>query len=186
MAERISPQRGHEYFKPISYPDVVLAARLPRSLVQVAAWPETLSAVEQQLVSIVGAPLPTDAGLSIRTGDKLVMTIAPGTFLIEADDLDIAAELARLVVPALGTVTDLAEARVAINVTGARSEWVLSKGLAIDLAATEFPIHRVAQGAIDEIGLIIRRVAAQEFDLYVYQSFARSLWDWLIEASNCD
>ena len=47
---------------------------------------------------------------------------------------------------------------------------------------------RVAQSAIHEVGVILRRLSSDEpgadsFDLYVYRGFALSFWDWLTEAA---
>ena len=186
MDEGISTLRAHEYFRSVDFDDVNLEARLPLSLVQVGAWPGTIRAVEKAIVSALGVALPTEPGCSTKKEDILVMTIAPGTFLIEASESDIVGKLVTFIEPALGTVTNLTDARVALNVAGVRAETVLSRGLALDFDLGQFPVHRVKQSAIDEIGVIIRRVATRRFDLYVYQSLALSLWDWLIDASKYD
>ena len=174
MTEQISGLRGQER----------VTIRNPRSLAQVGAWKETIEVVEQQIASLLGTSLPSKQGHSITNDEKLVMTIAPGTFIVESDEPDVAAKLATVIRPDKGTVTDLTDARAALNIAGKGAESVLSTGLAIDLSLLEFPVHRVTQTGFDGIGVIIRRVAEQEFDLYVYASFAQALRDWLTEAGN--
>ncbi len=163
-----------------------VTTRTPRSLAQVGAWPETIQAVEQQLASLLGTSLPSEPGQSLTNNKQLVMAIAPGTYFVESDEPGIADRLAKIIKPDMGAVTDLTDARAALNISGPGAERVLSTGLAIDLSLSEFPIQRVTQSGFDGIGVIIRRVAKQEFDLYVYASFAKALSDRLTEAGNCN
>src|SRR3546814_6509603 len=82
-----------------------------------------------------------------------------------------------LIGPQQGAVTDLSHARIAIRVAGPKAAWVLAKGLALDLDSAAFPPLRVAQSAIHEVGVVVRRLSADKvggdsFDLYVYRGFA--------------
>ena len=45
------------------------------------------------------------------------------------------------------------------------------------------PAMTVAQSAIHEVGVILRRLSDDAFDLYVYRGFALSFWQWLCEAA---
>ncbi len=184
MADQNSGLSGSERLEFARFHDVAVTARNPRSLAQVGAWKETIEVVEQQIASLLGTSLPSTQGYSITNNEKLVMTIAPGTFIVESQELGVADTLATIIKPDMGTVTDLTDARAALNIAGKGAESVLSTGLAIDLSLLEFPVHRVTQTGFDGIGVIIRRVAEQEFDLYVYASFAQALRDWLTEAGN--
>jgi heterotetrameric sarcosine oxidase gamma subunit len=183
MSEPNDTRETRNDFESVKIRDVAVAARFPSGLAQVCAWPGTMEAVDEVFVSILGTCLPTGPGGSTTMEDRLIMAIAPGTFLIEAGEPDIAGKLAEIIETAVGTVTNLSDSRVALVVAGAGAERLLSKGLAIDLDLGRFPVGRVLQSTIDEIGIIIRRVAALEFDLYVYQSFALDLRGWLIEAN---
>jgi sarcosine oxidase subunit gamma len=55
--------------------------------------------------------------------------------------------------------------------------------MAIDFYPEAFPPMKVAQSAIHEVGVIVRRLSADSFDLYVYRGFALSFWEWLTEAA---
>ncbi len=186
MSELVSPLGGRDPFAAVSRAGVALRARVPRGLVQVSAWPETTTALKQQVALLLGAQVPEKPCYSQRTAGNLVMTIAPATLLVESDEPDVVDRLRTVIEPGIGSVTDLTDARTTLTITGAEAEWVLSAGIAIDLSLAEFPVHRVTQSSFDAIGVIMRRVGAEEFDLYVYSSFALALWDRLKEAGNCD
>ena len=72
---------------------------------------------------------------------------------------------------------------IALRIEGPKAAWILSKGMAIDFHAAAFPPMKVAQSAIHEVGVILRRLTPESFDLYVYRGFALSFWEWLTEAA---
>src|SRR3546814_698378 len=127
-----------------------------------------------------------------------ILAVAPGRLLVESHDARLAARLAEQIGADLGAVTDLSHARIAIRVAGPRAAWVLAKGLALDLHPQAFPPMKVAQSAVHEVGVILRRLSPEKlgggkhgsdrlggdsFDLYVYRGFALSFWEWLTEAA---
>ena len=78
---------------------------------------------------------------------------------------------------AIGTVTDLSHGRTAIRISGPKAEWVLAKFFAIDFALPAFPEGAGRSTAHHDIFAQIQRTGAEQFDLYVFRSFARSLLD---------
>jgi len=46
-----------------------------------------------------------------------------------------------------------------------------------------FPVGKVLQSAIHEIAVVVRRTQADQFDVFVYKSFADSLLHWLHQAA---
>ncbi len=191
MSDLLSPLQGHSEPRIVGAGQgeagVVLTERRIVSLVQVAAWPDTLAQVEDTLASLTHcAPPQRSSGSSAREGTVL-MAIGPGRFLIESTDPALAAKIAEVMPASLGAVTDLSHARSVIRVAGPKAAWVLAKGLAIDLDPLRFPPLEVAQSAIHEVGVLVRRVSADSFgdsfDLYVFRGFALSSWDWLTEAA---
>ncbi|WP_340119614.1 sarcosine oxidase subunit gamma family protein [Pelagibius sp. 7325] len=190
MSDAISPLKGHA--EPCTAgrgaPGVELAERALVSLVQVAAWPDTAEQVEGIVASLTGCAPPQGPSGSSGDAEGAILAIAPGRWLVESRDPRLAQRLAGQIGPDLGAVTDLSHARVAIRVSGPKATWVLAKGLALDLHPTAFPPLKVAQSAIHEVGVILRRVSpdnlgGESFDLYVYRGFALSFWDWLTEAA---
>ncbi len=77
MSEQIPTPTAREYFKPVNFDDLALEARLSSSLVQVGIWPETTSAVEQAIISVLGLSLPTAPGGVTAVENGLLMANAP-------------------------------------------------------------------------------------------------------------
>lgn len=191
MLETVSPLRGHAEARSVQrggdQPPVVLTERRLVSLAQVAAWPETVEAVTDTVASLLRCAPPQGAAGSSGDAEGAILAIAPGRLLVESRDPRLAERLAEQIGPesgnALGAVTDLSHARIAIRISGPKAAWVLAKGLTLDLDPAAFPPMKVAQAAIHEVGVIVRRLSAESFDLYVYRGFALSFWEWLTEAA---
>lgn len=185
MLETISPLRGHNAAQTVGAGElgVTLTERELVSLVQVAAWPETAEQVTDIVASLVGCAPPQGPDGSSGEAAGALLAIAPGRLLVESRDTRLAARLAEQIGPELGAVTDLSHARIAIRIAGPRAAWILSKGMAIDFHPDAFPAMKVAQSAIHEVGVVLRRLSADSFDLYVYRGFALSFWEWLTEAA---
>lgn len=187
MSDAISPLRGQTEARVVRHasdePGVTLIERRLTSLVQVAAWPETAEQVEGIVASLIGCAPPQGPAGSSGDASGAILALSPGRWLVESGDPRLAARLGEQIPPALGAVTDLSHARIAIRVGGPKTAWVLAKGLALDLHLQTFPPMKVAQSAVHEVGVILRRLSPDSFDLYVYRGFALSFWDWLTEAA---
>jgi sarcosine oxidase subunit gamma len=156
--------------------------RICVSLVQVTAWPDTLQTVKRALKK--------QTGLTLKPGNNspsneqyAIMPIAPGRFLVEAMTTDLETGLREMIAPDAGAVTGVSNARVVVSITGKKVEWVLSKGIAVDFSLTAFPVATCIQTSHHQIGLTIRRIDEQGFELYVFSSFVRSFWQWLESAA---
>lgn len=170
--------------------DVRIEAEPLASLVQVAAWPGT----KDEASNAVKTALDLDALPSqrrvVESGAHRVLDAGPGKLLISSSEAGLPARLNEAVGIELGVVTDLSHTRVCLTVTGDRAPWVLSKGVAIDLDPQVFEEGCCALTAVGAIGVPLARLADRDgkpaFALYPYSSFARSLADWLAEASLAD
>jgi len=181
----ISPLRGHNAARAVSAgePGVTLTERKLVSLVQVAAWPDTVEQVTDSVASLIGCAPPQGPSGSSGGSEGAILAIAPGRLLVESTDARLAERLAGQIGPDLGAVTDLSHARIAIRIAGPKAAWILSKGMAIDFHPAAFPPMKAAQSTIHEVGVILRRLSPESFDLYVYRGFALSFWEWLTEAA---
>lgn len=187
MLEAVSPLRGHSAARVVQRgadePAVVLTERRLVSLVQVAAWPDTAEPVTDTVASLLRCAPPQGPAGSSGDAEGAILSIAPGRLLVESRDPRLAQRLGEQIGAHLGAVTDLSHARVAVRVSGLRAAWVLAKGLAFDLDPDAFPPMKVAQATIHGVGVIVRRLSPDSFDLYVYRGFALSFWEWLTEAA---
>lgn len=108
---------------------------------------------------------------------------APGQiWLVTGDASDLAA-LTGLLPGTQGTVVDLSHSRVRLSVGGPAVADVLAKVIAVDLDAGAFPVGAYAQTAMHHCPVLLHRVAADRYELYLPGTFARSLVEWLADAS---
>jgi heterotetrameric sarcosine oxidase gamma subunit len=168
LPEKLSPL--HDLAVPRTGPDsVTLSERLCDSLVQVQAWPDSVPKVKKKIDEM-------KKGL-------VVMETGPGRWMIEGEEAGLDENLRAGMDGALAAVTDLTHARVVVSISGARSDWVLASGIALDFHAEAFPVGATQLGHHHEIGLTIHRTGSDSYDLYVFTSLVRSFWHWIEKAS---
>ena len=162
---------------------VTLAEVQPGSIVQLAAWRGEEGAMIAAIKETTGLALPDGAGGGVSTDTKAAFGFAPGKFLVADQDEGLAADFAGAVAPETGTVTDLSHGRTAIRIAGAKAEWVLAKFFAVDFSLPAFPLGSGLSTVHHDIFAQIQRTSADQFDVYVFRSFARSFWNSLCHAS---
>ncbi len=162
---------------------VVLTETQPGSIVQLAAWPGEEKKLIAAIRSVSGLALPDGAGGGLANETRAAFGFAPGRFLVADQAEGLAAEFEKSLTSAIGTVTDLSHGRTALRLSGPRSEWVLSKFFAIDFAQPAFPVGLGISTNHHDVFAQIQRTGADQFDLYVFRSFARSFWKALCHAS---
>ncbi len=162
---------------------VRLAETQPGSIVQLAAWPGEEKALIRTIKQVTGLALPDGAGGGACGNGKAAFGFAPGRFMVIGEDENIAGVFAGKLSQKTGTVTDLSHGRTGIRVSGARAEWVLAKLFAIDFALPAFPVGSGLSTVHHDIFAQIQRSGADQFDVYVFRSFARAFWHTLRLAS---
>ncbi|BCH24343.1 sarcosine oxidase subunit gamma family protein [Mesorhizobium sp. L-8-3] len=155
---------------------VVLTETRPGSIAEVTAWPGKEASVVAAIRTATGLALPEGAGAGVAEETKAVFTVAPRRFLVVDQAAGTEAALARLIGDEDGVVTALSHGRTAIRISGARAEWVLAKFFAIDFSPAAFPVGAGRSTAHHDVFAQIQRTAPEQFDLYVFRSFARSFW----------
>jgi heterotetrameric sarcosine oxidase gamma subunit len=153
------------------------------ALVQVAAFPNTWSALANVVEEILGA-LPEKAGQSSGIRDRLLFRTGSEQFwVVSGTNEDPAEALQRAVRADIGTVTSLSHSRTRIFVEGPGARRVLGTGIAIDLDPLLFPIGAVALTGAHHTPVVLHRVGAERYELYVLRTFAVWIWDWLTDAA---
>ncbi len=187
MAERLSPLEpvlrlgSHGQFE--NGVGVVLSETAPGSIVQLAAWPGQEKAIIAAIKKVTGLALPDGAGGGVANGQKAAFGFTPAKFMVVDEAESISEALTKAVLPEIGTVTDLSHGRTAIRISGPKAEWVLAKFFAIDFSLVAFPVGAGRSTVHHDIFAQIQRSAADQFDVYVFRSFARSFWHALCRAS---
>ena len=186
MADRVSPLADlavpGEYGALAARPGVTLSEDMCGSLVQISSWPDTVDASKAGMKKI----LKTDVadGNSATTGnDYTIMPTGPGRWLVHSDSDDLEPKLRAALKPEVGSVTALTHGRIVVTVAGEKAAWLLATGVALDFHTDSFPVGTVQVSSHHEIGLTIHRCAENQFDLYLFTSFARSFWQWLTRAA---
>ena len=163
-------------------PGVLLQEREIISLVQLTHWADTAKAAEKVVKSICKLNLP--AGYSTAENENhCILPIGPGRYLIEGEDAGLEASLRKKIADATGSITGLSHGRIVIQISGSRATWVLAKGFALDFHLDGFPVGTAQASNHHDIGVTIRRIDEETFELYVMTSFARSFWHWLTSAA---
>lgn len=180
MAERESPLAGvlqaGRFGNVTGSSGVTLSEVRLEAIVEAAAWPGAEKALMEAIEKVTGLALPDGAGGGAVKGGRAAFGIAPGRFLVTDMKNGLAQALDAAVSLETGTVTDLSHGRTAIRIAGPRAEWVLAKFFALDFSLPAFPIAAGRATAHHDIFAQIQRTSEDQFDLYVFRSFARSFW----------
>ena len=192
MVERQLPERLSP-LEPVYHPgshgnfehgiDVILSETRPGSILQVAAWPGEEKRLIDGIRKVTGLTLPDGAGGGASNGGRAAFGFAPGKFTVVDEAESLATAFAGVITPAIGTLTDLSHGRTAIRIAGPKAEWVMAKFFAIDFALPAFPLGAGRSTNHHDVFAQIQRSGADQFDIYVFRSFARSFWKALCHAS---
>jgi methylglutamate dehydrogenase subunit D len=138
---------------------------------EIAAFPGHEEAVSK-LIGKAGA----------RNGGSLSFQIARNRWLA-AGTTKFRAALENGIDENQGSFIDLTHGRSAISVSGPKSEWVLSKLFAVDFRPSAFPEKTGLATMHHDIFAQIFRSGAENFEIFVFRSFARSFWKSLCHAA---
>lgn len=180
MADRRSAL-AHLPASPPAHAALTLHEIRPGSIVQIAAWPDTLEAVQATISELLRVRAPRMGSGAVAAGVAL-LAVAPGRFLVSADAASLAEAFESAIAPSEGAVTDLSHGRAILRLQGKAAAATLAKCIALDLDSGAFPPGRVAQTAIHHIDVMIFRRAEDVFDLWVLRGFAEALAEWLLDA----
>lgn len=186
MVERQSPLEP--VFQPGSHGNfeagigVALSETQPGSILQLAAWPGMEKELIAAIRTVTDLTLPDGAGGGVAEDSKAAFGFAPEKFMVIDDAEDLASAFAKIVTPSIGTVTDLSHGRTAIRISGPKATWMLAKFFAIDFSLPAFPIGSGRSTMHHDIFAQMQRSDGDQFDIYVFRSFARAFWKALCHA----
>ena len=135
----------------------------------------------------VGVAPPADANTVVAAGKNAILWLGPDEWLVVVPPGArgaLAAALGEALDGRHVAVTDTTDACTVIRLHGVRARDVLMKGCPLDLHARAFGPGQCAQTLIAKADVLIhQRDDAPSYDIYVLCSFARYLWDWLVDAA---
>ncbi len=122
--------------------------------------------------------LPKAAGHAVRP-------VSPGQWFIVREEQMPHQEMKSLfaALEPRATGVDQSHGRVRIRIEGKMAARALSKGTALDLDPSAFPVGQSAVTLIGHIAAHITRVGSEAFEIIVLRGFAESLWDDLARMS---
>ena len=143
---------------------------------------ETLRAAVRAGVG-VDVPGPLRAAFD---GDRGVVWMSPDELLLSTA-YDRAGELAASLGAALAgehhLAVDVSDARAVLTLAGGGVAEVLAKGAPVDLSPAAFPVGAARRTHIGGVAVGFWRRAEHEWEIVCLASFARHLFDWLVESS---
>ncbi len=184
MAERPTAERATPNAKAdTSGRDMLRLGEVPpAAILQLQAWPETLSTVEAVVTQMPGVGGLPATGHTTAFSGGTIMALGAGRYVIALYDAEIVASWRTAFSARDAAIVDLSHGRTVFSLEGEAAAELLLRCAPIDLRAEAFPPGRIAQTAIHHIDVLIHRRGDSRFDIWALRSFAESLAEWLIDA----
>lgn len=138
-------------------------------------------------MSVIGCLLPADANTYNGSAERGAIWLGPDEWLLTALDGDsefLSHALRQALRGVHHSVVDLSASRAVIEISGRDARPVLAKGCALDLHASAFAPLQTAQTLLARSQVVLQCTeAACRFRLYVRNSFANYVAEWLTDAA---
>jgi len=125
--------------------------------------------------------LKSTPGLATDTKSFTALPLSPGQWMLmgKAKSPDFAREMAKKT-KGLGYISQQADSRICLRVSGPMARQLMARGCRLDLHASNTGAGFCAQTNMAQIGVIIHQLDDHPtYDLYLYSGFARSFFHWL-------
>lgn len=134
----------------------------------------------------LGAALPLEPNTWTHTGDGQIIWLGPDEWLVTSAGAQPDAfeeELGWVVSAFDGAAVDVSAQRTCLRLRGPLARELLSFGCALDLRPRAFPAGSCAQTTLGQAGVLILALGRDDYRLFVRQSFAGYLAEWLLDAA---
>ena len=163
---------------------VVLQEIAGRDLLQVSAWPETVSSVAQELAAAIGTAAPAPRGSVVTSGTRTAYFVGPDKIWVTAPFGDgLSAKLGKLWPSSSAVVTELGHSRTVLRISGANARDLIARFLAVDTDPALFPAGHVLSAGLHGLGATLHHVVDGTYDLYLPRTFALSLTEGIVEVA---
>ena len=136
---------------------------------------------------ILSIMLPTESNTSATIKNISALWLSPDEWMIYGKDIDknlmlsLDSEISKL---NLGSVTDVSDQWVLINMNGKNVFEILSKGSPFDFNKFKTPKNVVVQTLLNHVDVILHHNDTNNVDLFVRKSFSEHLWLWINDSSS--
>ena len=137
-----------------------------------------------KILSIV---LPAESNTSATIKNISALWLSPDEWMVYGKDIDknlnlsLESEISKL---NLGSVTDVSDQWVLINLSGKNVFEVLSKGSPFDFNKFKNTKNVVVQTLLNHVDVILHHNDTNNVDLFVRKSFSEHLWIWINDRSS--
>ena len=136
---------------------------------------------------VLGTPLPQEANTWTSGRDCSVLWLGPDEWLVTADDTrrkTLLADLGRALEGSHFQVVDVSASRAVMEIAGADARAILAKGCSLDLRGAAFSAPHCAQSLLARAQMLLQALDDRPaFLLFVRNSFAHYVADWLLDAA---
>ena len=135
---------------------------------------------------ILSIMLPTESNTSTTIKNISALWLSPDEWMIYGKDIDnnlklsLETEISKL---NIGSVTDVSDQWVLINLDGKNVFEVLSKGSPFDFNKFKNTKNIIVQTLLNHIDVILHHNDTNNIDLFVRKSFSEHLWLWINDSS---
>jgi sarcosine oxidase, subunit gamma len=162
---------------------VALGERTGLEMVEVSAWRGTSRKVCRVITEVLGVPPPEQPNtVSTREATRIIWLGPDRWLILRPVGGGLASELIARLPRDAAAVVEAGAGRRIFTISGSRSRDVLAKHLSLDLSGMKFPAGRCAQSAMAHMGVLVHAESEGTFAVLVHRSFARDLWEVLIDA----
>ena len=137
--------------------------------------------------NILSIMLPTESNTSATIKNISALWLSPDEWMIYGRDIDknlkvsLESEISKL---NIGSVTDVSDQWVLINLNGKNVFKVLSKGSPFDFNKFKNTKNVVVQTLLNHVDVILHHNDTNNVDLFVRKSFSEHLWLWINDSSS--
>ncbi|MBK1787664.1 sarcosine oxidase subunit gamma [Prauserella cavernicola] len=134
----------------------------------------------------LGTALPAEPNTWTHTADGQLIWLGPDEWLLTSaggDPAELERELGWVVSAFDGAAVDVSAQRTSLRLRGELARELLSLGCSLDLRPTAFPAGTCAQTHVGQTVVLLLALGADDFRLFVRQSFAGYLADWVLDTA---
>lgn len=121
------------------------------------------------------------SGSTLVSADLCLLWNGPQMWFAQSDSDQAVARLGDTLSRTAATITDVSHGRTIFRLTGRDASTLISKGCPVDIGAMSDA--SVVSSHIGHLNVMVHKIDAQTFDLFVFRSFGQALYEWLADAA---
>lgn len=154
------------------------------ALLEVAAFPSSKERFRESIERVLGARLPRQMGvITQHNGQRVFRTGAASYWILSSQQTSLHDALRSCLAPDVGAVLPLSDSRARFALSGPQAGPALAKCLSLDLHPEAFRVDHYVLTGLHSTPVLVHKVEADRFEIYTLRTFARSVLEYLRDAS---